>query len=168
MKKLIVVDKKDQILGFKDKEICHNKQGILHRAFSVFVFNNKDELLIQKRSKHKRLWPLFWTNTCCSHPLKGEEIKESAGKRLKEELGFSCPLEFLFKLFYQAQYKDKGAENEITYVFKGIYQGKVFPNKKEVALFHWLSFKKLKKEIKEKPESFTPWFKKIFKRFDYD
>lgn len=167
MKQLILVNKKDEMQGFKDKKTCHEK-GLLHRAFSVLVFNKKCELLIQKRSQHKLLWPGFWSNTCCSHPLKDEEVKKSAEKRLKEELGFTCPLEFLFKFLYRATYKNKGSENEICYVFRGIHDDKVIPNKKEVSAWRWISLRDLKKEIIKKPEIFTPWFKKILKdkRFD--
>lgn len=164
MQQLILVNKKDEIQGFKDKKTCH-KKGLLHRAFSILVFNKKEELLVQQRSRHKLLWPGFWSNTCCSHPLRGRDIKESAEKRLKEELGFACSLEFLFKFLYRETYKDKGSENEVCYVFRGIHGDKVIPNKKEIAAWRWVSLKDLKKEIKEKPEAFTPWFKKIIKKY---
>ncbi len=114
MKDLLVVDKNDKILGFKSKKDCHQLPGIFHRAFSVFVFNKKSELLLQKRSKEKFLWPLYWTNSCCSHPKKGEVIKKSAEKRLKEELGFTtCKLSFVGKLSYQACFEDKGCEKKL-------------------------------------------------------
>lgn len=165
MKQLIIVNEKDQLLGFEEKQKCHDGKGILHRAFSVFVFNPKGELLIQKRSRFKRLWPLFWSNSCCSHPLKDEEIKKTAAQRLQEELGFTCPLEFLFKFLYRASFKDKGSENELVHVFKGVYEGEVKPDEKEVAGWRWLSLKDLEKEIKEKPERFTPWFKSLLNKF---
>jgi len=177
MKQLIIVNEKDQVLGFEEKKKCLDDKGILHRAFSIFVFNPQGELLIQKRSRFKRLWPLFWSNTCCSHPLKEEEIKKTAGQRLQEELGFTCPLEFLFKFLYRASFKDKGSENELVHVFKGIYnprdhtsvtakyEGEVKPDEKEVADWRWLFLEDLEKEIKEKPESFTPWFKSLLNKF---
>lgn len=170
--KLIAIDKNDNFLGLVDKIKAHRKKGILHRAFSIFIFNDKKELLLQKRSKYKSLWPLYWSNTCCSHPnaknlvaknAKKDLIKQ-AEKRLEEEMGFTCLLKPLFKFYYQASYQDKGSENELSVILAGKYKGqKIISNKKEVSDYHWISFKKLKKEIKSKPEIFTPWFKKIIK-----
>lgn len=163
MKKLIAVNKQDKILGYKTWQECHSLKSILHRAFSIFVVNNKGEILLQKRSKYKPLWPLFWSNTCCSHPRKGETIKEVAERRLKEELGFTTLLKEIFKFSYRAVYKNIGSENEVCTVLVGKYNGKITPNKKEVADYRWISLTQLKKEIKEKPEIFTPWFRKIIK-----
>ena len=160
-------------------------KGKLHRAFSVFVVNKKAEMLIQKRSRFKRLWPGFWSNTCCSHFTKVGNEKKQAERRLKQEMGFSCPLKFLFKLRYKAKYKRSfssevalpaggdssdgetewaGSENEITYVFLGRYDGKVKPNPKEVAEYRWVKIGDLRQEIKEKLEIFTPWFRKAMRR----
>jgi len=164
MKKLILVDRKDKVIGRESKEICHLGEGKLHRAFSVFVVNGKGEMLIQKRSRFKRLWPGFWSNTCCSHFTEIGKEKEQAKRRLKEEMGFSCPLNFLFKLKYKARFKNIGSENEITYVFLGRHYGKVRPNPKEVAEYRWLNPSGLEKEIRGKPEAFTPWFRKAMRR----
>ena len=165
MKNLLVVNKKDKILDYKSKEDCHQLPGFFHRAFSVFVFNKKGELLLQKRSKEKLLWPLYWTNSCCSHPQKGEQIKKSAQKRLDEELGFSCELKFIGKLSYQARFKDKGCEKEITHIFTGQYDGLVRANKKEVVEIKWVKEKDLKEDIKINPNKYSPWLKKILIKF---
>lgn len=167
MEKLIVVNRQDQILGSKEKNACHSLKGILHRGFSVFVFNKKGEVLLQKRSRKKKLWPGFWSNTCCSHPKPGESYLQAGEKRLKEELGFACKLKHLDKFYYRAVYKDIGSENEVCAVLVGKHDGKVKPNPKEVADFCWVQFDKLKQEIKEKPEIFTPWLKKEISLFPH-
>src|SRR3989339_119662 len=99
---LILVDKRDNILGYEIKEKCHEGPGLLHRAFSIFIFNDKDELFIQKRSKAKLLWPRYWSNTCCSHPRIGESYIQGANRRLVEECGFGTELKYLSKFHYCA------------------------------------------------------------------
>jgi isopentenyl-diphosphate delta-isomerase len=162
---LILVNNQDRVIGYEEKMACHQGKDKLHRAFSIWVFNKKGETLIQQRSQDKMLWPLCWSNSCCSHPIKDEEIEKTLQCRLKEELGFSCPLEFVYKFEYRAEYKNVGAEHELCYVYRGFYDGPVVPNPKEVAEFRWLSLKQLAKEIKQNPEKFTPWFKLELKRF---
>ena len=159
MVKLIIVNKNDEKIGLEDNLKCHLGKGILHRAFSVFVFNNKNQLLIQKRSKLKLLWPLYWSNTCCSHPLDGELYEESGKKRLKEEMGFSCFLKIITKFYYQASYKNIGSENEIDTILIGKYNGTIKPNSKEVADYKWIDIDELQKDIKKNPSKYTPWFK---------
>jgi len=110
---LILVDEKDNILGYETKEKCHEGSGLLHRAFSIFIFNDKDELFIQKRSKAKLLWPRYWSNTCCSHPRIGESYIHGANRRLVEECGFETELKYLSKFHYSADYYSHGSENEI-------------------------------------------------------
>jgi len=209
---LIKVDRQDKLIGIVDKEKAHQGKGILHRAFSILVIKDglahfssrqnrrinsaipKDqvELLLQKRSQYKKLWPFFWSNTCCSHLSvegkgcfepgssdifepgsgreqkafgKGELIKQ-AERRLEEEMGFTVPLKEIGKLYYQAQYKDVGSEHEITHLLLGKYDGQeIKPDPQEAADYRWLSLVDLKKEIKNKPEEFTPWFKKIIEIF---
>ena len=95
---LILVDESDQELGFKSKSECHQGNGSLHRAFSVFIFNSSGQLLIQKRSRDKELWDLHWSNSCCSHPHKNEQMELAVKRRLKEELGIECPIHYLYKL----------------------------------------------------------------------
>jgi isopentenyl-diphosphate Delta-isomerase len=98
---LILVDGADREVGFLPKDLCHDGQGVLHRAFSLLVFNEKGEQLLQQRSASKRLWPLYWSNSCCSHPRRGESMEAAVKRRLDEELGLSCPVQFLFKFQYQ-------------------------------------------------------------------
>lgn len=160
MEKLIVVNRKDKILGYKDKDACHSLKGILHRGFSVFVFNKKGKVLLQKRGQQKKLWPGAWSNTCCSHPRPGESSLQAGERRLKEELGFTCKLKYLDKFYYRAVDKNIGSENEICTVLVGRYDGRVRTNPKEVADFCWIRLDKLKQELEEKPEIFTPWLKK--------
>ena len=117
---LILVDENDKEIGYLPKEKCHDGNGKLHRAFSMYVFNG-NKLLIQKRSNKKRLWPGFWSNSCCSHPRKGEDIFDAVKRRLKEELGIECEPKLLFKFVYNASYEGEGSENEYLYVFSGDY-----------------------------------------------
>lgn len=159
MEKVILVDTKDTPIGWKEKIAAHRGKGMLHRAFSVLVFNRKGELLIQKRSKEKMLWPGYWSNTCCSHPRKGEEIMKAARRRLKEELGFTCDLTFITKFRYTARYKHIGSEREVCSILVGKYNGSIKPNPKEVQEIKWISLPALKMDIKRNPRQYTPWFK---------
>lgn len=156
---LILVDKNDEVLGYKDKTSCHKGNGILHRAFSIFIFNNAGHLLMQKRSEQKALWPLFWSNSCCSHPRKGEEIKEAAIRRMREELGINTELKFLFKFQYQAKYQNIGSENELCSVYIGKSNASVSVNENEIADWKYMEIKELDKEISHNPDNLTPWFK---------
>jgi len=165
MPKLLVVDKNDKVLGFKDKEKCHQGKGILHRAFSVYLFNDKGQLLIQQRSKFKKLWPFFWANSCCSHQYKDESYVKAGERRLKEELGFSCPLEIVDKFQYQARYKDVGSENELCAILVGEYNGKIKANPREIADWKWVDVEKLEDDFRKNPGKYTPWLKIGFKRY---
>jgi len=166
MKKLILVNKKDKVVGFETKKKCHQGKGILHRAFSVYVFNNKKQLLIQKRSKFKPLWPLYWwAPTCCSHPRKGEEYIDAGKRRLKEEFGFSCPLRMIDKFRYQARYKNVGSENEMCAILVGKYNGKIKANPKEIADWKWIDISKLRNDFKKNPDRYVPWLKIGLKRY---
>ena len=107
---LILVDDQDREIGFKPKTDCHMGKGVLHRAFSIFVFNSDNELLLQQRALSKMLWPGFWSNTCCSHPRRGEVLGVAVARRLAQELGFTCPLVYLYKFKYHAQFGAVGAE----------------------------------------------------------
>ena len=156
---LILVDENDNVIGYKDKESCHNGQGILHRAFSIFIFNSRNELLLQRRSKHKRLWPLFWSNSCCGHPRKGETCIVAVKRRLKEELGIETELEYLFKFRYQAVFENIGSENELCSVYIGKSDELPNINKEEIKEWRYISIEKLNKELEEHPEHYTPWFK---------
>lgn len=156
---LILVDEHDREIGARSKAACHEGRGALHRAFSIFVFNNANELLLQKRSGEKLLWPNYWSNTCCSHPRRGESMEQAVERRLLQELGFTCPLEFLYKFKYQAQYGAIGAEHEFCWVYYGKYAGPVDVNVNEIADWRYIGVDALERELERAPETFTPWFK---------
>lgn len=134
-------------------------KGLLHRAFSIFIFNSSNELLIQKRSAEKPLWPLFWSNSVCSHPRQGENYQESIRRRLLDEIGMQLPVEFLFQFQYQANYKHLGAENELCSVYVGTSDDSPIINSSEVADWKYVSFEELQYEMDTRPEQYTPWFK---------
>jgi isopentenyl-diphosphate delta-isomerase len=156
---LILVDELDREIGFKSKSDCHSGKGVLHRAFSIFVFNGDNELLLQQRSPSKLLWPNYWSNTCCSHPRRGEAMEEAVSRRLVQELGFECPLEFLYKFKYQAQFGVVGAEHEYCWVYYGRYDGAVDVNVSEIADWRFIGVDALESELAAAPQIFTPWFK---------
>jgi len=156
---LILVDVNDQELGGMSKFDCHQGDGILHRAFSIFIFNSDDELVLQQRSSVKPLWPLYWSNTCCSHPRTGESMELATQRRLKEEIGIKCPLTYLYKFEYQANYKDIGAECEICSVFVGRSDGPFDPNMEELEAMRSIGVEELSAELETKPGDYTPWFK---------
>src|SRR5258708_34152224 len=128
---VILVDEADREVGHLDKAQCHAGRGVLHRAFSLLIFNDAGELLLQQRSASKRLWPLYWSNSCCSHPRRAETMEAAIHRRLYEELGLRCPLRFLFKFQYQAQFDETGAENELCSVFIGRSTGSVKIDRRE-------------------------------------
>jgi isopentenyl-diphosphate Delta-isomerase len=165
---LILVDGNDSITGHSTKEQCHSGNGVLHRAFSIFIFNSKNELLIQKRSAEKPLWPLFWSNSVCSHPRKGEDYPEAVSRRLLDEVGLHLPVQFLFKFQYQANYKHLGAENELCSVFSGRSDDLPIVNDSEIADWRYVSFGTLQNNIDARPEQYTPWFKTELKRIRKD
>jgi isopentenyl-diphosphate Delta-isomerase len=156
---LILVDELDREIGFKGKNDCHLGKGALHRAFSIFVFNSANELLLQQRSPSKMLWPSYWSNTCCSHPRRGERMEHAVIRRLEQELGFHCPLEFLYKFKYQAQFGAIGAEHEYCWVYYGRYDGPVDVNANEIEAWRFLDVAALERELGAAPDRFTPWFK---------
>ncbi len=156
---LILVDELDREIGRRPKGECHEGNGILHRAFSIFVFNDSDELLLQKRSSQKPLWPGYWSNTCCSHPRAGESMELAVSRRLRQELGFECPLTFLYKFKYHAQYGAVGAEHEYCWVYHGRYSGAVNVNLNEIEDWRFVGIDALEAELEAAPERFTPWFK---------
>lgn len=159
---LILVNSDDEIIGYASKDEVHNGSGILHRAFSLFIFNSRGELLLQQRAQNKRLWGGYWSNSVCSHPRQGEDIETATRRRLQEELGLSCPLQFLYKFEYQAAFSDQGAENELCSVFIGHCDHKtektVTVNPNEIAAWRWLSPEQLDCELAQQAQNFTPWF----------
>ena len=165
---LILVNENDEPIGFKDKAACHAGDGILHRAFSIFIFNNQKHLLIQKRSKQKDLWPLYWSNSCCSHPRKGEWIESAVFRRLNEELGIATDLKFIFKFQYQVNFQDSGTENEVCSVFIGKSDVPITVNENEIAEWKFIEISELEKELSKNPDDFTPWFKEEWERIRTD
>src|ERR1700733_13873706 len=155
---LILVDEADRSLGVLSKALCHEGRGVLHRAFSLLIFNERGELLIQQRSPAKRLWPMYWSNSCCSHPRGDESLETATQRRLHEELGIRCPLQFLFKFQYQAQFDETGAENELCSVYIGRCSTPVSVNPEEISAWRWVSPAALQREMADGSGNFTPWF----------
>ncbi len=166
--KLILVEPDDTVRGYKDKLACHLGEGDLHRAFSIFIFNDSNELLLQQRSEEKMLWPLIWSNSCCSHPRKGEETDQATHRRLKEELGIDTNLKYLFRFQYQAKYYDIGSENELCSVYIGKSNDTVSINPTEIADIKYISIDELNKELETNPDPYSPWFKMEWARIRQD
>lgn len=158
---IIVVDEFDKKIGSIEKLEAHYK-GILHRAFSILVFNSKNQLLLQKRNMEKYHSPGLWTNTCCSHPRYGENLQDAISRRLREEMGFTCELEERFSFIYKVQLGENLFEHEFDHVFIGKYDGKVIPNKAEVDEFKWVDIEEVKTDIVYRAELYTYWFKYLF------
>lgn len=157
------MDEKDRELGPIEKLEAHHK-GILHRAFSILVFNSKNQLLLQRRAMGKYHTPGLWTNTCCSHPRYGENIVEAIYRRLHEEMGFTCELEEVFQFQYKVKFDNELTENEYDHVFIGRYDGEIHINKDEVEEYKWISLEEVEDRIKSNPEEFTYWFKYLLKK----
>jgi isopentenyl-diphosphate delta-isomerase len=156
---LILVDESDREVGHMSKTQCHEGRGTLHRAFSLLIFNAGGELLLQQRAASKRLWPLYWSNSCCSHPRRAETMETAIHRRLQEELGLRCPLHFLYKFQYQAQFDAAGAEHEVCSVFIGRSSGPVKVNRSEILAWRWIAPEALQAELAGSgTERFTPWF----------
>ena len=158
---MILVDEKDREIGRMEKIAAH-KFGCLHRAFSIFIFNSKGEMLLQKRASSKYHSPGLWTNTTCSHPRPGESVLEAAHRRLREEMGFDTELEEIFSLVYKAEFDNGLTEFEYDHVLIGYYDGEVKPDPKEAEDWKWVKPEEIEKELEEKPEKFTVWFRIIF------
>ena len=165
---LILVDADDREIGSLDKQSCHDGDGVLHRAFSLFLFNDRGELLLQRRSRSKRLWPTYWSNSCCSHPRQGESMQEATARRLREELDTEADLEFIYKFEYQAGFNDRGSENELCWVFLGRLTEKASANEDEIEALRFVSAKALSREMEAAPERFTPWFRMEWQRLNED
>jgi isopentenyl-diphosphate delta-isomerase len=165
---LILVDGRDNHIGSLDKAACHDGEGVLHRAFSLFVFDAAGRLLLQQRADGKRLWPGFWSNSCCSHPRVGEGMTEAIHRRLKQELGLRCALRELFKFEYHARYGTIGSEHELCSVFAGRAAGDPQPNRTEVSAWRWIEPDELDVELERAPEDFTPWFRLEWARIRAD
>ncbi|MFH1254399.1 MAG: isopentenyl-diphosphate Delta-isomerase [bacterium] len=165
--KLILVNEQDQIVGEAEKFEVH-KNGLLHRAFSIVIFNSKKEMLLQKRAPQKYHSGGLWTNACCSHPRINENLETAIHKRLYEEMGFDCPLdkksEFIYKVWID---KQQFFEYEYDHIFVGKYDGEIKPNQEEVCEFKWVDMQKLKADVQKHPYEYTYWFREIIEKFGW-
>ena len=162
--KVILVDKNDNQVGLMPKLEAHEK-GILHRAFSVFIFNSKYELLLQKRSSSKYHSGGLWTNTCCSHPREGEDILDAANRRLDEEMGIKTSLRKVYDFIYKAELDNQLTEHEFDHVFYGVCDNDPILNKDEAEDFKWVDMEKLNNDIIKNEDNYTVWFKIAFEYF---
>ncbi|KAA2239171.1 isopentenyl-diphosphate Delta-isomerase [Chitinophaga agrisoli] len=158
---IILVNEQDEALATMEKLEAHQK-GLLHRAFSVFVVNSANEMLLHQRAFHKYHSGGLWTNACCSHPKPGEEVEEAAHRRLQEEMGFDCPLQKLFTFTYHATFDNGLIEHEYDHVFLGRFDGEVVPDIAEVDEYGFFSLQEIARQIRDTPERFTYWFKVAF------
>jgi isopentenyl-diphosphate Delta-isomerase len=156
---LILVDANDREIGQLEKSACHDGNGVRHRAFSLFIFNAAGELLIQRRAAGKRLWPNYWSNSCCSHPRAGETMTEAVVRRLAQELGLTTEPEFVYKFEYTATFGTLGAEHELCSVFLGSAQAEPVINTTEIGAWRWIAADDLDRELDGNEGAFTPWFK---------
>lgn len=158
---VVLVNENDGEIGFMQKLEVHQK-GLLHRAFSVFIFNSNGELLLQQRAQGKYHSEGLWSNTCCSHPLPDEQTHDAAVRRLKEEMGISTQLNFLYSFIYNAKLGNGLTEHELDHTFWGISDELPVINTSEVSNYKYISVTDLKKEMKENPASYTEWLKICF------
>ena len=167
---LMLVDSDDVVIGFEEKAAAHRGNGVLHRAFSIFLFNEQGEVLLQQRSALKPLWPEYWSNTCCSHPRRGESLTQATKRRLKEELNLESELTFLFKFEYHAVFNDVGSEHELCSVFVGNVTGRPLPdfNPTEIADTAWVSVTTVDEWLDDHNIQTTPWFATEWQRIKDD
>ena len=158
---IVLVNESDEPIGIMKKMEAHEK-GLLHRAFSVFIFDANGKMLLQQRAAEKYHGAYLWTNACCSHPLPGEELMVAAERRLREELGFTTELHRIFSFIYKAQVENNLVEHEFDHVFTGQYEGKILPAPGEVSNYYYETMEQIKSEIEATPERFTAWFKIAF------
>ena len=165
---LILVDTEDREIGYRSKAECHDGDGVLHRAFSLFLFNEAGKLLLQQRAAGKRLWPGYWSNSCCSHPRRGESLGIATSRRLDDELNLSAELEHVYHFCYQARFGESGSENELCHVYLGRIRGDVSPNDSEIDAVRFVAATDLNAELAETPDVFTPWFKQEWESLKTD
>jgi isopentenyl-diphosphate delta-isomerase len=162
---VILVNEQDEQVGIMEKMKAHQK-GLLHRAFSIFIFDSKGKMLLQQRALDKYHGGHLWTNACCSHPVPGETLENAAQRRLKEELGFITPLNKIFTFTYHAPVENDLIEYEFDHVFAGEYEGEINADPNEVADCSYEDLKEIKWAIQNKPEKFTSWFKIAFPKIE--
>ena len=163
MEQVVLVNERDEELGLMEKMEAHEK-ALLHRDFSVFVFNRSGELLLQQRALDKYHSGGLWTNTCCSHPRPQEFVENAASRRLQEEMGFDTPLTKVFDFIYQASFENGLTEHEFDHVFVGYYDGPIVPDPKEVNAYVFSSMESIQHSLELQDGMFTAWFEIIFPR----
>lgn len=161
MEQVVLVNEQDQEIGLMEKMEAHEK-ALLHRAFSVFVFNEAGELLLQQRAFEKYHSGGLWTNTCCSHPRPNETVLDAANRRLMEEMGFQTPLKKVFDFIYQAEFSNGLTEHEFDHVFIGHYEGTIVPDSHEVHAYEYRTMESIQASLDAKEGLFTAWFEIIF------
>lgn len=164
--KVILVDINDEPIGLMEKIAAH-EQALLHRAFSVFILNDNNEIMLQQRAASKYHSPLLWTNTCCSHQRPGETNLQAGKRRLQEEMGFETDLTEIFNFIYKAPFDNGLTEHELDHVMIGKYNGEPNINTDEVESWKWMSIDAIKTDMVENPEYYTAWFKIIFEEFNH-
>ena len=162
--KVILVDTNDNPIGLMNKLEAHEK-ALLHRAFSVFILNDKNELMLQQRAHHKYHSPLLWTNTCCSHQRENETNIQAGTRRLREEMGFETELKKMFHFIYEAPFDNGLTEHELDHVMIGYYNDIPVINKEEVESWKWMKIEEVKNDMLVNPDFYTVWFKIIFEEF---
>ena len=167
MDNVILVDEHDNAIGTMEKMEAH-KQGKLHRAFSILLFNSNGEILIQKRAGSKYHSGGLWTNTCCSHPNPNEDIDVATRRRLQFEMGIDTKIEFAYKFIYRAPLDQDLIEHELDYVFIGTFDGMPAPNPAEVEDWKFVRFAELREDVAENPSKYTPWFRLIVAHEELD
>lgn len=155
---VVLVDAQDNPIGSMEKMEAHEK-GLLHRAFSVFIFDPLGKMLLQRRAYNKYHSPGLWTNACCSHPKPGDETIDAAYRRLQEEMGFICLLEEVSSFTYRSEYENGLTEHEFDHIFIGTYSGGIRPNPAEVSEYKWAVPAEIDALLEYEPESFTSWFR---------
>jgi isopentenyl-diphosphate Delta-isomerase len=162
---VVLVNERDEAIGTMKKMEAHEK-GLLHRAFSVFIFDSKGRMLLQQRAAEKYHGAHLWTNACCSHPFPGEDVYKAAGRRLREELGFEASLSEVFSFTYKAEVENNLVEHEFDHVFAGQYEGNIKPDPHEVSDSVYIDMCEIKKQIETEPLKFTSWFKIAFPKIE--
>ncbi|MEJ7737977.1 MAG: isopentenyl-diphosphate Delta-isomerase [Chitinophagaceae bacterium] len=157
MSEVVLVNERDEEIGTMEKMAAH-RYAHLHRAFSVFIFNSRGEMLLQQRSREKYHSGGLWTNACCSHPLPGEDILEAAGRRLMEEMGFKTRLKKIFHFTYKSEFDNGLTEYEFDHVFTGVYEGMIRPDRSELQNYRYLDLESINAGLEDDPGAYTAWF----------